>query len=305
MGMAALAYARLGWPVLPLHNPVAGGCSCGAARCPSPAKHPRLRHGVTEATTDARTLAAWWSRWPEASIGLRTGKGGCGAWVLDVDPRHGGDASLAQLEAAHGPLPATPRVRTGSGGEHIFFAAGDATPGNRVGFLPGLDGRGENAYVVAAPSRHTSGRRYAWQPGAGPRQLSLAPVPAWLLEAGKRERATANGPRAAVANERRPPPLPVLHAPMPAPERARRYLARVEPAVSGAGGDAHTFAVAARVARGFDLSEAEALEAFSDWNDRCEPPWSERSLRRKIQNALRYGKQPLGERLGTRLRGAL
>jgi hypothetical protein len=166
-----------------------------------------------------------------------------------------------------------------------------------VGFLPGLDGRGENAYVVAAPSRHTSGRRYAWQPGAGPRQLPLAPVPAWLLEAGKRERATHKGLSPAVADERRPSPSPLLHAALPARERARRYLARVEPAIAGAGGDARTFAVAARVARGFGLSEGEALEALADWNARCEPPWSERSLRRKIQNALRYGDEPLGGRL--------
>lgn len=36
--------------------------------------------------------------------------------VVDVDPRNGGDVSLAALITEHGPLPLTPSARTGSGG---------------------------------------------------------------------------------------------------------------------------------------------------------------------------------------------
>ena len=37
---AALAYAKKGVPVLPLHWPEDGACSCGVKDCGAPAKHP-------------------------------------------------------------------------------------------------------------------------------------------------------------------------------------------------------------------------------------------------------------------------
>ena len=77
-------------------------------------------------------------------------------------------------------------------------------------------------------------------------------------------------------------------------ERARRYLAKVEPAISGQHGDLHTFRVCCRVARGFDLDDSEALVVLSEWNTRCQPAWSERELLDKICRARRYGREPLG-----------
>ena len=42
MMRAALAYARLGLAVIPLHTPRGdGGCSCGRANCGNRGKHPR------------------------------------------------------------------------------------------------------------------------------------------------------------------------------------------------------------------------------------------------------------------------
>jgi hypothetical protein len=77
-------------------------------------------------------------------------------------------------------------------------------------------------------------------------------------------------------------------------ERARAFLQRVEPAVSGQRGDLQTFLVCCRVVRGFDLSDNEAMRVLSEWNARCEPPWSENELRQKVVNARRYGREPLG-----------
>jgi len=45
---AAFQYASLGWPVLPLYEPVGDRCSCGRSSCSSPGKHPRTRHGLKE-----------------------------------------------------------------------------------------------------------------------------------------------------------------------------------------------------------------------------------------------------------------
>ena len=39
-------------------------------------------------------------------------------------------------------------------------------------------------------------------------------------------------------------------------------------------------------------------QCFSEWNARCEPPWSERELLEKVQNARRYGREPFGGLLG-------
>ncbi|MFF5291276.1 bifunctional DNA primase/polymerase [Paractinoplanes globisporus] len=159
---AALAYARHGIPVLPVHTPdPSGGCSCDkGVRCDRPGKHPRLRHGLTEATTDPRLIEVWWSRWPEANVGLRTG---IAMDVADIDSAEGWHGLTHLLG---GELPAGPRVRTGGGGWHLWFRPMGF--GNRVGLLPGLDWRGIGGYVVAPPSRHLRGD-YRWvrRPGDG------------------------------------------------------------------------------------------------------------------------------------------
>jgi hypothetical protein len=85
-------------------------------------------------------------------------------------------------------------------------------------------------------------------------------------------------------------------------ERARRYVARIEPAIAGQHGDLHTFRVCCRIVRGFALSDEEALAVLTEWNLRCEPPWSERELRDKITRARRYGKEEIGRLSGGRCR---
>ena len=153
---AALAYARHGIPVLPVHTPdPSGGCSCDrGVRCDRPGKHPRLRHGLTDATTDPRLIDVWWSRWPEANVGLRTG---VTMDVADIDSAEGWHGLTHLLG---GELPPGPRVRTGGGGWHLWFRPMGF--GNRVGLLPGLDWRGVGGYVVAPPSRHVRGADYRW-----------------------------------------------------------------------------------------------------------------------------------------------
>ena len=76
--------------------------------------------------------------------------------------------------------------------------------------------------------------------------------------------------------------------------RAQRFLLAVEPAVAGQHGDLRTFRICCRVVRGFELSDHEAMSVLSEWNARCQPPWSERELLMKVQNARKYGREPLG-----------
>jgi hypothetical protein len=176
---AALGYAAHGIPVYPVHWPrrVPGGtslaCSCrrGVA-CDRPAKHPLVRHGVKQATTDPDRIGRWWHRWPAANLGLATG---VVFDALDID----GPAALAavgQLSGA-GPWLPGPLVATGGGGWHHWFApTGLGNPPPRG--LAHVDWRGIGGCVLAPPSRHASGQHYRWLVGLD--QAPLPEVPAAL-----------------------------------------------------------------------------------------------------------------------------
>jgi putative DNA primase/helicase len=185
---AAMTYTAHGWPVLPVHGVRAGRCTCGRVGCDTPGKHPRLARWPELATTDAAVIARWWSWWPDANVGLATGSG---LLVLDVDPRHGGDASLADLERQHGALPDTPRALTGGGGTHYLLQI-DRPIGNKIAIAPGLDLRGDGGFIVAPPSRHASGTVYRWDVTAHPDETPLAPAPRWLLDLCASPRARAS-----------------------------------------------------------------------------------------------------------------
>jgi hypothetical protein len=171
---AAVAYAGRGLPVFPCKGKV-----------------PLTEHGFQDASTDTETVLAWWTRWPEASIGIPTG-GVSGLVVLDVDVQHGGAGTLAELERKHGKLPAAPEVLTGGGGKHLYFAHPGQEVRNSAGKLgPGLDIRADGGYVITPPSTHDNGRVYCWLRSG--EMLELQEPPAWLLEnAEKRQNGAAS-----------------------------------------------------------------------------------------------------------------
>jgi Bifunctional DNA primase/polymerase, N-terminal len=130
---AALGYARRGWPVLPVR---AGG------------KDPLTRHGVKDASSDRRTVARWWRRWPAANVAVACGLPG--PQVLDIDDLEAGAGALAATDGA-------PEVATANG-RHRYLA-GQARGTIELGFG---ELRGRGSYVVAPPSIHPSGREYVW-----------------------------------------------------------------------------------------------------------------------------------------------
>ncbi|MBM4275662.1 MAG: DNA primase [Deltaproteobacteria bacterium] len=179
---AALDYAARGWPVLPLWWPEKGRCACEKPDCQHPGKHPLGKlapAGRNSATTAPETIRRWWGRCPQASIGIVTGLES-GLLVMDVDPRNGGHPNRLP-----GNLPITASVTTGGGGWHFYLAH----PGNGFRFpkaLPGCEGvdlKAAGGYVLAPPSLHISGQRYAWQ--IPHHSTPLAPCPEWLLELAK------------------------------------------------------------------------------------------------------------------------
>lgn len=68
-------------------------------------------------------------------------------------------------------------------------------------------------------------------------------------------------------------------------ERARRYIATIPGAVSGSGGHDQTFHVACVLVLGFNLDKQTALGPFREYNQRCEPPWSDKELTHKLDSA--------------------
>ena len=179
---SAQAYALLGWPVLPLYEPLGDGCSCGKSGCSSPGKHPRMLHGVKQATSDSNLVAQSWEKWPTANVGIATG---VAIDVLDVDGPEG-ERSLDELMASNSPLADGPVAITGKG-RHLLLQPTGAR--NRVGISPGLDWRAAGGYVVAPPSRHANGRVYEWEDGHA---QEVPAAPDWLSRLVK-------------ASDRRPP----------------------------------------------------------------------------------------------------
>jgi Bifunctional DNA primase/polymerase, N-terminal len=169
---AALGYLEHGWSIVPA--PIAG------KRALIPWKRWQTNR------PSPQLWRAWAERWPRANIALVAGALS-GVVVLDIDPRHGGDRSLAQLEAEHGELPTTTVVITPSGGRHAYFAHPGGRIANSQGLLgPGLDVRGDGGLALLPPSRRQDGTRYEWwqDPDA------LAPLPGWMEASCRPPRAT-------------------------------------------------------------------------------------------------------------------
>ena len=84
----ALAYAKCGLAIFPLHSIRAGRCTCGRDCGKNAGKHPRVKGGFKVATTDARQIEAWWRKWRDANIGIATGVVS-GIIVIDIDGADG------------------------------------------------------------------------------------------------------------------------------------------------------------------------------------------------------------------------
>ncbi len=69
-------------------------------------------------------------------------------------------------------------------------------------------------------------------------------------------------------------------------ERARKYLAKMDASVAGEKGHSSAYAATCALVQGFALSSEDALALLrSDYNPRCNPPWSDKELRHKVESA--------------------
>ena len=87
LAQSALAYAQRGWPVLPCNprdkRPLVGRDIVDGKPVPKSG-------GLSKASCDPVIIAGWWKRWPNALIGVATGRSGF--FALDFDPRIDADS---------------------------------------------------------------------------------------------------------------------------------------------------------------------------------------------------------------------
>jgi uncharacterized protein YdaU (DUF1376 family) len=179
--VAAMALAEQGFAVFPMYEPAEGSqdCSCRKKRsCPTPGKHPRTRNGFDAASTDLVQIEAWWTKSPNANIGIATGRGS-NLVVIDVDERHDGLATMETLQEQIGEtLPPTLTAVTGNG-LHYYYRAPEQPLRSVAGALgTGVDVRAERGCVVAPPSLHANGRRYEF---VNP-EAEIAVLPKWIID---------------------------------------------------------------------------------------------------------------------------
>nr|WP_256461053.1 bifunctional DNA primase/polymerase [Agromyces larvae] len=139
-----------------------------------PAKMPYTRNGLSDASTDTAVIRRWWSRWPDALVGIVAGPSGLVA--ADVDMGEGKDGWYS-IDEAGLELPATFSYKTRSGGDHYVYldpktvalgpTQGHVTPNGVV--LHDVDRRGGNSYFIT------------WGDEVPADRTAFAAPPAWLL----------------------------------------------------------------------------------------------------------------------------
>lgn len=246
-------------------------------------KHPSIAWKHYQTKRIAREQLEEWFAQGEHNLAVITGRLS-GVVVVDGDSPE----ACSYIESTCAP---TPMVVVTSKGRHYYYRhpGGEVPNSCRVLDLPPVDLRGDGGLVIGPGSVHPSGHVYHLAPGSD--LVSPPDLPVyereWFPEA-------ETAPETAFVR-------PVLHFSTPESkssyEQAARYAAGVPGAVQGAGGDTHTYVLACRLVRGFNLGDEEALDILRVWNQGCTPSWSDAELAAKIRHARAYGTGEFGSML--------
>lgn len=227
----ALAYAKLGWHVLPL---VPG------------AKQPLSRlvpNGFHNATRDTAVIEKWWAAEPTAGIGVALKASGLVA--VDVDVRNDGFSTFDDLQARHGKIESDVLQITGDGGWHIVYAS------QLVEGLPGKLGRGidlkADGYICVEPSIHPNGKAYVWEDASNPLDGCIpSTLPSWIRDMART-------------------PLPVPEAIVPATAPTPRWLDCLS-ALPHISADERDTWLQVGMAIHNERPDAEGFRAWAEWS---------------------------------------
>jgi hypothetical protein len=264
----AASYRRLGWSVVPV---------------PFRSKAP-VYPGWQQLRISEAELGRYFGG-QRRNIGVLLGEPS--RWLVDVDLDH---ALALELAATH--LPPTGAIfgRASKRRSHWLYIASHPVD-TRQWRLPTnkkmvVELRSTGGQTVFPGSVHTSGELIKWDCGGEPAVVDPDVLETQLqsifCEVCDRLSVTLHRPRNTKRSSNSSAPRGVV-------ERARKYLAKLPPAVSRQGGHDATFRAACAMVRGFGLDRDDVLKLLRQWNETCQPPWSERELEHKVDDAL---KQP-------------
>lgn len=249
----ALEYAQDGFHVFPV----------------KPDKTPFTPHGFKDATTDAETIATWWSERPEAAIGIATGASAL--VVIDLDMKDG-DGVAEWREFANGVKTGSPVVvRTPSGGEHHIYGDPEGAFRNSAKALaPNVDTRATGGYIVA-PGSVTAAGRYKLAKGHVLTREALQPMPKKL---GRRViEASGKKPK---AKKHAVPVLGTQYDQLPAATRTRvdAYLTRALGQILGRLENLSQLAKPGKTGYDGPPWDATIFEVATDLHELANSPWT-------------------------------
>ena len=267
---AARAYRQRGWMPVPI---------------PAGQKGPRLK-GWQNLSIDEDDLPHYFNC--VGNIGLLLGQPS--GWLIDIDLDC---AEARELADAH--LPPTPAVtgRPSAPRSHWWYIAENAVSARHrdpVEKAAIVELRSTGQQTVVGPSMHPSGEPYdrlAVEP-AKVDAADLAARVAALAEAVVRRRHGDLAARGRHGRTSRPRAAngDGSASPDSLERRATAYLDAMPPAISGQGGHNATYAAATAMVHGFGLDAEVAIRLLLErYNPRCEPPWTEKELRHKVEEA--------------------
>jgi hypothetical protein len=246
----ALKYQALGFSAIPL-----------SANAKIPEKGFTWKQYTERHPTNGELYAWFGKAAPVRNIAILTGEIS-NLVVLDFESREDAAWAWKELGASTTCISVTRR------GLHFLFRHPGGPVPNAIKARNRFDVRGDGGYIVAPPSmvnEHT----YHWLPGfelCGPDDLPVFNRD-WLPEFRKPEREIdENDPLRRIS-------------------RARAYVAKIGGAVSGQGGSNATFRVACKLIQEFRLTIDQAWPILLEYNERCVPPWSEKDLKHKLEDA--------------------
>ncbi|TWU46436.1 bifunctional DNA primase/polymerase [Rubripirellula reticaptiva] len=217
----------------------------------------------------------------QGNIGIILGEPS--GWLVDVDL----DCPEA-IELADSYLPPTQAItgRPTAQRSHRWYIAIGATTEKHTDPSDGsmiVELRSTGTQTVVGPSIHPDGEVYErldGEPASVPSLMLAACVKA-LAEAVIHRRGTAKPPQ-------RTATLPPQSVRMgnDVESRAIGYVNAMPPAIAGSGGHSQTYAAATALIHGFGLDPAESLAILTNYyNPRCNPPWSDKELQHKVNQA--------------------
>lgn len=219
---------------------------------------------------------------PDSNIGVLLGKPSGG--LIDVDLDH---PLAVELAPQFLPPTAARFGRASKRQSHWLYQAEDATTHKRRVRIDDADVmlvelRSTGCQTVFPTSIHPSGEQITWDSNGEPAVVNAAELQK-AVDALADEICRRQGIDPAQSK----PVKPRLDASawaVDGAERARRYVAKMPPAIAGQGGHNQTFSVACEIFR-FGLTDAEATGVLAEYNARCVPPWSDGELSHKLIDA--------------------